>query len=62
MLETLFRPVWRFLKQDDGPTAVEYAVMIGLIIAVVFATVATVGNNTSNSLSYTGTKTAKAGS
>ena len=62
MLVTLCRPVWTFLKSEDGPTAVEYAVMLALIIAIVFATVTTVGSNTNTSLSYAGTRTGRAGS
>ena len=57
MLARLYCPVWSFLKSEDGPTSVEYAFMIGLIIVVVFTTVTTVGSNTTNSLSYTGTRT-----
>ncbi len=35
--------VVRFLKAEDGPTAVEYAVMLALIIVVCVAAVGTVG-------------------
>jgi pilus assembly protein Flp/PilA len=38
-----------FLKEEDGPTAVEYAVMLALIILVCFATIGTFGQ-TVNSL------------
>lgn len=34
-----------FLKREDGPTAVEYAVMLALIIVVCVAAVATLGAN-----------------
>jgi pilus assembly protein Flp/PilA len=34
-----------FLKNDDGPTAVEYAVMLALIIVVCIAAIATLGSN-----------------
>ena len=34
------------LRDDDGATAVEYAVMLALILMAVFASVAAVGNNT----------------
>jgi pilus assembly protein Flp/PilA len=37
-----------FLKAEDGPTAVEYAVMLALIIVVCIAAVATLGSNASN--------------
>ena len=37
--------VKRFLVSEDGPTAVEYAVMMALIIVVLISTVTTVGQN-----------------
>ncbi|MBM3983175.1 MAG: Flp family type IVb pilin [Planctomycetes bacterium] len=36
-----------FLKKEDGPTAVEYAVMLALIIVVLIAAVANIGGTTS---------------
>ncbi len=39
------RSVLAFLKCEAGPTAVEYAVMLALIITVCIAAVATIGNN-----------------
>lgn len=38
----------QFLKKEDGPTAVEYAVMLALIIAICFAAVANIGGSTSS--------------
>jgi pilus assembly protein Flp/PilA len=38
--------ILNFLKSEDGPTAVEYAVMLALIIAVCIAAIGAVGNNT----------------
>jgi len=35
--------VVRFLKSEDGPTAVEYAVMLALIIVVCIASITAVG-------------------
>jgi pilus assembly protein Flp/PilA len=35
-----------FLKREDGPTAVEYAVMLALIIVVCMTAIATVGSKT----------------
>jgi pilus assembly protein Flp/PilA len=35
----------RFLKQEDGPTAVEYAVMLALIVVVCIAAITTLGSN-----------------
>ncbi len=37
----------RFLLAEDGPTAVEYAVMLAMIIMVCIAAIQAVGNNTS---------------
>jgi len=36
--------VKKFLVSEDGPTAVEYAVMLALIIVVCLAAVSTIGN------------------
>jgi pilus assembly protein Flp/PilA len=40
-----------FLVKDDGPTAVEYAVMLALIIVVCIAAISTLGSNASNTFS-----------
>jgi pilus assembly protein Flp/PilA len=37
--------VKKFIVSEDGPTAVEYAVMMALIIVVCIGTVTTVGTN-----------------
>ena len=41
--------VQRFLASEDGPTAVEYAVMLALIIAVCIGGVITIGQSTDTS-------------
>ena len=38
----------RFLKEEDGPTAVEYAVMMALIIVVCLVAIRNVGTNASS--------------
>ena len=43
-----------FLKREDGPTSVEYAVMLALIIVVCIAAISALGSNTSNTFSYVG--------
>ena len=48
--------VIQFLKQEDGPTAVEYAVMLALIIVVCIAAITTLGSNASQSFSYVGSQ------
>jgi pilus assembly protein Flp/PilA len=37
--------VVNFVKREDGPTAVEYAVMLALIIVVCLAAITTLGQN-----------------
>lgn len=44
----------KFLKEEDGPTAVEYAVMLAMIIVVVFAAVQFLGQQTSTQFSTVG--------
>jgi pilus assembly protein Flp/PilA len=43
--------VVRFLKAEDGPTAVEYAVMLALIIVVCIGTITALGNNANSTFS-----------
>jgi pilus assembly protein Flp/PilA len=45
-----------FLSNEDGPTAVEYAVMLALIIVVCITAITTLGSNANNTFSYVGTK------
>ena len=47
-----------FVKDEDGPTAVEYAVMLALIIVVCITAITTLGSNANNTFSYVGTKIA----
>ena len=41
------RSVARFIREEDGPTATEYAVMLALIVAVIIVSVAIIGTQTS---------------
>ena len=45
MYQSLLKKTVRFLKKEDGPTAVEYAVMLALIIVVCIAAITTLGSN-----------------
>ncbi len=54
MLSNLKTKVANFLKAEDGPTAVEYAVMLALIIVVCIAAISALGSNTSNTFDYVG--------
>lgn len=51
VMKTLLRPVVRFLKKEDGPTAVEYAVMLALIIVVCLVAITALGTQTSQTFS-----------
>jgi pilus assembly protein Flp/PilA len=44
----------KFLKNEDGPTAVEYAVMLALIIVVCIAAITTLGNNAKSTFTSVG--------
>jgi pilus assembly protein Flp/PilA len=43
------RKLWRFLQGEDGPTAVEYAVMLALIVIVCLTTIRSIGTRASQS-------------
>jgi pilus assembly protein Flp/PilA len=62
MLQRLQQSVARFLKNEDGPTAVEYAVMLALIIVVCITAITTLGSNSNNTFSYVATQVGKTGS
>ena len=44
-MKSFARKVQRFLISEDGPTAVEYAVMLALIIVVCLTAVTAIGQN-----------------
>ena len=46
-MKSLTLKVQRFLVSEDGPTAVEYAVMLALIVIVCLTAVRAVGTNAS---------------
>lgn len=54
--------VVNFMKREDGPTAVEYAVMLALIIVVCLAAITTLGQNANSTFGTVGTKLASASS
>ena len=54
--------VVNFVKNEDGPTAVEYAVMLALIIVVCITAITALGTNANNTFSYVGTQVGKTGS
>ena len=44
-MKKIANSVKKFMVSEDGPTAVEYAVMLALIIVVCLAAVSAVGSN-----------------
>ncbi len=46
----------KFLASEDGPTAVEYAVMLALIVVVCIGTITNVGTKVNASFNTTATK------
>jgi pilus assembly protein Flp/PilA len=47
----MLKKLVRFLNREDGPTSIEYAVMLGLIIAVCVAAITITGKSTKQSFS-----------
>ena len=54
--------VVNFVKREDGPTAVEYAVMLALIIVVCLAAITTLGQNANTTFTTVGSKIGSASS
>jgi len=54
MLSSLRCHLVKFLTSEDGPTAVEYAVMLALIIVVCIGAITTLGNNANVTFSSVG--------
>ena len=46
-MKSLATKVQRFLVSEDGPTAVEYAVMLALIVIVCLTAITSIGTNAS---------------
>ena len=44
-MKDLLKKVQRFVESEDGPTAVEYAVMLSLIVIVCLTAIRSVGTN-----------------
>jgi pilus assembly protein Flp/PilA len=48
-INKLYRKIRRFFRSEDGPTAVEYAVMLSLILLACIASVRSVSSAARNS-------------
>jgi pilus assembly protein Flp/PilA len=53
MFETLSTHIKRFLKEEDGTTTVEYAVLLMLIILVFVTSIQVVGNMSNDTFEKT---------
>jgi pilus assembly protein Flp/PilA len=53
-MNNLTSKIRRFLASEDGPTAVEYAVMLALILVACITVVTTLGTNVSQTFSTVG--------
>jgi pilus assembly protein Flp/PilA len=56
------KPVWKFAQDESGPTAVEYAVMLALIIVVCIAAITLLGTNARATFNNVALNTAAGGS
>jgi pilus assembly protein Flp/PilA len=57
-MRNLGQHVVNFLKREDGPTAVEYAVMLALIIVVCLVAITALGTNANATFSTVAAKIA----
>ena len=55
-MKNLTLNVQRFLISEDGPTAVEYAVMLALIIIVCLTAITAIGTNANTTFNSVATK------
>ncbi|MBL8830425.1 MAG: Flp family type IVb pilin [Planctomycetaceae bacterium] len=55
-MKNLVTKVKRFLKSEDGPTAVEYAVMLALIVIVCLTAIQSIGTNANLAFQKVGTQ------
>jgi len=53
---SLLNFVRRFLRSEDGPTAVEYAVMLALIVIVCLTAIRSIGTNANLAFQKVGTQ------
>jgi pilus assembly protein Flp/PilA len=54
LMKRLASSLVNFVKDESGPTAVEYAVMLALIIVVCIAAITVLGQNANNTFAFVG--------
>jgi pilus assembly protein Flp/PilA len=57
-MHSWLRPITRFLQKEDGPTAVEYAVMLALIVVVCITAITALGSNANKTFNNVALNTA----
>jgi len=57
-MRNLAKKLVEFVKKEDGPTAVEYAVMLALIVVVCIAAISALGANANTTFSKIGSAVA----
>jgi pilus assembly protein Flp/PilA len=53
-MKATLKNIVNFLKREDGPTAVEYAVMLALIVVVCIAAITAIGGASNQTFSSVG--------
>jgi pilus assembly protein Flp/PilA len=61
-MRSIARAVVKFLSAEDGPTAVEYAVMLALIVVVCITAITALGSNANKTFNNVALNTAVTGS
>jgi pilus assembly protein Flp/PilA len=61
-MRKFFEAAVDFMKREDGPTAVEYAVMLALIIVVCLTAITTLGQNANSTFTTVGNAVGSASS
>jgi pilus assembly protein Flp/PilA len=60
MFKNLVRKLSELIKREDGPTAVEYAVMLALIVVVCVTAITALGANANKTFTTVSTKVGSA--
>jgi len=61
-MNKMLQSVVNFLRREDGPTAVEYAVMLALIIVVCITAITTLGTKANDTFNTVNNQLGAAGS